>query len=181
MDEVANSSQLAPKVAIFLAIIGTLNLRSHEMKRFWGELFPGDLVEHLEFLHSEALDLMRRLRAKRNQMQLSPGDALRDEAQEFFKRVRDKDDILTVARGTRILRFGAGEVWGLDPSADRPSLENSIAWVDRVIQNIEEVLDTIDRKRILWWTLIAAGAAAIVASLAFFTLLLDVVRTALRM
>ena len=147
------------------------------MKRFWSELFPGDLIDTLEFMHLEALDLMRRLRARRNQMHLDPIDYLRDEAQTFFQRVREKDDILTVARGTRILRFGAGEVWGLDPSAERPKLEETIAWVDRVIENIEDVLDTIDRKRILWWTLIAAATAATAAVFAFLTLIWDVFRT----
>lgn len=146
------------------------------MNRVLKELFPSDQIETLEFLHSEALSLTRQLRARRNSMGLNPV-TVAEEAQMLVNRVRGKDDILGVAVGTRILRFGAGTVWGLDPSADRPDLERTIAWVDRVIQNIEEVLETIDRKRILWWTLVAALTAALAAIFSFLTLLWDVVRT----
>lgn len=141
------------------------------MRRFWRELFPGNLVTVLEELHTEALALMRRLRARRNPMELQPVQELAEEARQFFNRVRERDDVLTVARGTRILRHGAGQVWGIDPSARQPNLEDTVAWMDRVIENIEHVLDVIDRKRILWWTLTAAVAAAIAAMFAFLALL----------
>jgi hypothetical protein len=141
------------------------------MKRIWRELFPGNLVTVLEELHVEALSLMRRLRARRNPMDLQPVQELAEEAQRFFNHVRERDGVLTVARGTRVLRFGAGQVWGIDPSARGPSLEDTISWMDRVIENLEHVLDVIDRKRILWWTLIAAVAAAIAALFALLSLL----------
>ena len=37
----------------------------------------------------------------------------------------------------------------------------SVEWLDRVVENIEHELDVIDRKRILWLTVAAAGFAAL--------------------
>jgi hypothetical protein len=144
------------------------------MRRFWSELFPGRLLEVLEELHTEALELMRELRARRNPMQLNPVDELALRAQKLFAKIRSRDDVLTVARGTRILRLGAGEVWGIDPSVQTPKLEDTIAWMDRVIENMEHVMDVIDRKRVLWWTAIAAGFAAIAAIFAAISIGLQV-------
>lgn len=107
-------------------------------------------------------------------MGLNPIDELKERARDLFNRIRSRDDVLTVARGTRILRFGAGEVWGIDPSAQDAQLEDTIAWMDRVIENIEQVLDVIDRKRVLWWTAIAAGFAAVAAIFAAISIGLQV-------
>jgi hypothetical protein len=149
------------------------------MKRIWKEMFPHVLDEQLEFLHDEALELARRLKARRNEMQLNPHEELAKEVQSLFKRVRDKDDLIGVTRGTRILRHRAGEVYGLDPSARHANIEEAAAWVDLVVENIEHVMDVLDRRRILWWTLVTAVAAAIAAAFAFFALVFDVTKTVL--
>lgn len=133
------------------------------------EVFDRDLVENLEFLREEAIELGRSLRARRNQMRLNPIDFIKDTVQKFFSRVRAKDDLLGVARVTRILRHRAGEVFGLDPSAGDAKLEPAISWFDTAVENIEHELDQIDRKRVLWMTpasTIAAALAAIFSAIA---------------
>jgi len=148
------------------------------MKARFSELLPGDVEDNLEFLRDEGLELARRFRAERP-MEMAPGfdsSSVALRVQQFFQRVREKDDLLTVARGTRILRHGAGIVFPIDNINLGSPLEASIAWLDRVVENIEHELDVIDRKRVLWMTVAAAvfsalavvvGVIAVVISLFF--------------
>lgn len=144
-------------------------------KRIWGEIFPGDLEAHLEALHEEALELARKVRARRNPMQLQPHDKLATDVQTFFKGVRDRDDIIGVSTGTRILRHGAKEVFGLDPSADRASINQAAEWLDLVVENIEYLLSAIDRRRTRWLTLCSTVTATVAALLALLGLVVGVV------
>ena len=124
-------------------------------------MFPGDLEDQLEFLHEAALELGRRTRARRNWGGLNPEDELAKDVQQFFVRVREKDDLIGVHRGTRILRFDADPVFGLDPSAQRGTVENAAEWIDLVVSNIETIIDVIDRKRAMWFTFAGTILAAI--------------------
>src|SRR5262245_41899055 len=105
------------------------------MKVRFRELFAGDLIDHLESFQISALQLGRELRAKRSQMGLVDMDGLANSVRGLFQLIRNKDSYIGEARATRILRYRAKPVWGLDPSADRPDLENAIAWVDTVQEN----------------------------------------------
>jgi hypothetical protein len=133
------------------------------VKERFCELIPGDFEDTLEFLRTEALELAREFRAERPLGGLSDADVTR-RTQEFFQRVRGKDDVLTITRGTRILRHGARVVPAIDNISVPSGIEASITWLDQVVENIEHELDVIDRKRILWLTV----AAAVFAALAVF-------------
>jgi hypothetical protein len=132
------------------------------MKGRFRELLPGDVEDTLEFLRDAALHLARVLRSERpiHETPDTVADVER-RTREFFARVREKDDVLGVPRGTRILRHGAKLVPALDNIWGDSTLEASIAWLDRVVENIEHELDVIDRRRILWMTLAAAVFAAL--------------------
>jgi len=141
------------------------------------ELWRPDVTQNLEFLHEKALELSRELRARRDEHGLLDEGRLKLDVENFFNRVREKDDIIGSVRGTRLPRRGATPVFGIDPSARLPNLETAIEWLDKVVENIEHELDVIDRKRILWLTLIAAVSAAIAAVFAFFTLVVDLCKS----
>lgn len=150
------------------------------LQKMWTEMFPDDLEEQLEFLHEEALKLGRALRARRNEMILSPEDFLAISVQTYFNRVREKDDIIGVHTGTRILRHGAGEVYGLDRSARHGDIEKAAEWTDRVVENIEDLLVIIDRKRARWMNLCSTISAASAAILAFVGVVIGVVAIAVK-
>jgi tetrahydromethanopterin S-methyltransferase subunit F len=132
------------------------------MRDRFRELLPGDVEETLEFFREEALQLARVLRSERP-VHVTPAtiESVERRTREFFARVRSKDDVLGVARGTRILRHGAVVVSALDNIGGDAPLEASISWLDRVVENIEQELDVIDRKRILWLTVGSAAMAAL--------------------
>src|SRR6266480_4781635 len=141
------------------------------------ELWQSDAKENLEFFHKEALELARDLRARRDESARVDMDRLANDVQTFFNRIREKDELLGMVRGTRLLRHGALPVYGLDKSARVVDLEAAIAWLDKVVENIEHELDVIERRRILWLTAAAAVGAAIAAIFGFFTLVLDVFKS----
>jgi hypothetical protein len=143
----------------------------------WSAVFPGNLKKTLILLHEEAITLMREVRASRNEMHLNPDEFLRDKAQQFFMRVRGKDDLVGVHRVTRILRLGAGEVWGLDKSVKSPDIEQTVLWLDRAILNIEDAIEQIERRQMLWLTVFAAAFAGVAALLSFLGLIVDLVRS----
>jgi hypothetical protein len=132
------------------------------MRNRFRDLWLGDVEDTLEFLRDVGLELAREFRAER-----PSGDAFENIAkikrrtQEFFVRVRSKDDIFGVARGTRILRHGAKVVPAIDNIGMGAELEASIEWLDQVVENIEHELNAIDQKRILWMTVAAAVFAAL--------------------
>jgi hypothetical protein len=117
----------------------------------------------LEFLREHVLDLARALRARRLRGLAIIDADLALNAQQLVNRVREKDDVLGVTRGTRLIRHRAGLVHGIDPPAHAPDLEATVAWLDRVVENIEHELDVIDRGRVLWLTVFAAALAAVAA------------------
>ena len=127
------------------------------------ELFAGDLIDHLEHFQVVATELGRELRAKRNQMGLVNMDGLASSVRGLFQLIRNKEDFIGKTRATRVLRHGAKPVFGLDPSADRPDLEQAIIWVDTVEENIATELQNVDAKRILWITAFSAFCSAIAA------------------
>jgi hypothetical protein len=141
------------------------------------ELWEPDAKENLEFFHKEALELARVLRARRDEHGRLDENQLKHDMRTFFNRIREKEDLIGVVRATRLLRHGAMPVFGIDLSARIPNLETAIAWLDKVVENIEHELDVIDRKRILWLTAGAAVGAAIAAIFGFFTLVLDLFKS----
>jgi hypothetical protein len=138
------------------------------------ELFVGDLIDHLESFQIAAIELGRELRARRNKMGLVNTDGLATSVQELFQLIRSKDSYIGTTRATRILRHRAKPVWGLDPSADRPDLENAIAWVDTVEENLDRELQLVDSKRVLWMTLFSAVCAAVAAVFAVIAVILGI-------
>jgi hypothetical protein len=141
------------------------------------ELWEPDAKENLEFFHKEALELARVLRARRDEHGRLDENQLKHDMRTFFNRIREKEDLIGVVRGTRLPRHGALPVFGIDLSARIPNLETAIAWLDKVVENIEHELDVIDCKRILWLTAGAAVGAAIAAIFGFFTLVLDLFKS----
>ena len=90
------------------------------MPRRYHELLTNDVSDTLEWLREHVLSEARELRAKRNWGGLTDEDDLKLRAQRLSQRVREKDDILGVSRGTRLLKHRADPVWGIDPSAIHP-------------------------------------------------------------
>jgi hypothetical protein len=132
------------------------------------DLFPGDLLDHLEEYHVEAIRIGREIKAQRGLV--TPNfNHVTKLTTTFFQKIIQKDDFLGLPRATRIVRFGAPPVAGLDSATVFVDLEDSIKWIDQVQTNIEYELAVIDSKRVLWMTLfsaVAAGCAAVLSAAA---------------
>jgi len=132
------------------------------------------VLETLEFLREEAIRVAREIRGTRNNLGMRNSSAFKW-AQELTVRIRDRDGVLGVARCTRIRRHGAESVWGLDPDAQIPDIEAAARWVDTVVENIENELAIIDRRRNLYLTFCCTVAALAAAVLAFVGIVIGVV------
>jgi tetrahydromethanopterin S-methyltransferase subunit F len=142
-----------------------------KMEQRHRELIGRDVSDNLEFLREYALELARKLRSEIGMFPDEP--SLKDKAQKLVNRFREKNDLLTERRVTRIIRHKAPLVFGIDHGAD-PSREATASWCDTIVENIEHELDVIDRKRALWLAVIAASLAALAALISAIGVILQV-------
>lgn len=129
------------------------------------ELLTNEVVGVLERIRDEILQESNDLRAQETRPGfLNPTD-LEARAKKIFNRVEGEKNVLSLPRRIRLLRHRAVRVYGIDPGGvldTAPTLE----WFAQIVENIESELDSIDRKRVMWLTLMATALALLAVVLA---------------